>query len=205
MVLKYRIFESHELGILEINATAHQNLYLSSGHTHSEPLAAIATVLVPNDPYKRKVVIHTPPEDADSKKCSSSETLKKGNLHIKEDQFSRQDILLVNTYLQQCWIDITTDYEGRHPAFDIMAFSGRDILDSASASRNLRKLDLDDYVKFTMIGYCGGASSSTWIVKLHQYYAPDINLVGSTFGDTLLNLVEHMVLNDKAHALFYER
>lgn len=197
MVLKHRIFEPHELGIFEINATAHEMLYRSSGRTDSEPLAAIANVLVPNNPDKGKVVIHVPPEDSASNKCSPSETLKKGNFHVKEDQFARQDILLVNTYLQQGWIVIIPDYEGPHSAFGVTALSGHIVLDSARASRNLRELGLNDDVKFVMIGYSGGASSSAWAVQLHESYAPDINLVGSTFGGTPVNLIEHMVVNDK--------
>lgn len=158
MVLKHRIFEPHELGISERNVTAHEMLYRSSGRTDSETLAAIANVLVPNNPDKGKVVLHVLPEDSASNKCSPSDTLKKGKSHVMEDKLARQDILLVNTYLQQGWIVIIPDYEGPHSAFGVLALSGNVVLESARASRNLRELGPND-VKFAIIGYSGSASS----------------------------------------------
>lgn len=192
-ILKSRKVNLYNFGIFKINATGYDVLYRTSAANESEPMATLMKVLVPDNPSKDKVVIHNTVEDASAYKCSPSASLGHSKFVNLQGPVSRFELLLVTVYLNAGWTVVVPDYEGPTAAFGVGPLAGHAVLDSARAVNNMQELDLEDDVKFVSVGYSGGAIATGWASQLHGSYAPDVNLVGTTFGGTPANLTELML------------
>lgn len=98
-------------------------------------------------------------------------------------------MLFIDTALYRGWPVCFSDYEGPDAMFAVGRMAGHAVLDGIRAVLSDGQTNgLQPKAKVQMWGYSGGALATGWAAQMHSTYAPEINIIGSAFGGTPVNL-----------------
>jgi hypothetical protein len=159
----------------------YQLLYRTTNAT-GQPVATVATVLIPASPApgSRKLASYQTAYDSLTLNCAPSYTMRGGN-----DLGSTQNVEsgYIEQELQQGWDVVVPDYEGPQSEWAVGPMAGYATLDSIRAAENFAPDGLEGArTPVGMNGYSGGAIASNWAEALAPKYAPDLNIVGVAAG-----------------------
>lgn len=149
-------------------ADAYQILYRTQSH-NGTALHTVTTVWIPVNAFKDRFVLASRPDNSVSYNCAPSWRFTNGTV---DDQ----------RYFDQRWIVTSVDHEGPDAAFGVGRLQGRLVLDAARALQNFAPVGLQSNPKIVIYGYSGGAGAAGWAATLKKSYAPELNVVGATFG-----------------------
>jgi hypothetical protein len=163
---------------------------------HGRPLAAVTTVVKPLVPnlYGHPVLLSFQHAyDSLGAECTPSHTATGSTRNTT----SMAETLQYLSPLQALgWTLVIPDYEGPQHAFGAGPLSGQATLDSIRAAQQFEALGLAGDTPVALWGYSGGAYASSWAAALQPEYAPEIRLVGATFGGTPVDLFDILRRNE---------
>lgn len=184
------IFRSREVkvkAIFNVNvAKAYQFLYRTSYVNESEATTSVATILVPHNHQKDKLVAYGDWQDANGPTCAPSYALQTGI--SGDDPSVVLNYALMLPFLQAGYPVLIPDKEGRKNAFASGFVEGHQTLDSIRAAVKFKKMNFTDNVRVVGSGFSGGAIQIGWAAALMPVYAPEIPVVGWYYGGTPSNL-----------------
>ncbi|KAL4399738.1 triglyceride lipase [Malassezia pachydermatis] len=166
---------------------AYQVMYRTSQNTADEPQYTVTTILVPFNAKKDKLMVGSEAVDACGVQCTPSYGYLGGAITQDSGGFQLDEAEFL-PFLRKGYIMTVPDKEGPLLAFAAGRMEGYMTLDSARATINFEPLGLSKDTKIGMYGYSGGALTLGWAAGLHPVYAPELNIVGMTFGGTPANL-----------------
>ncbi|MGW4242613.1 lipase family protein [Nocardia sp. NPDC004722] len=158
-----------------------KQLLYRSNDVHDNPIVTATTVIVPGIPWSgspRPVVSFQEAIDSTDSACNPSHTLQVGTM---------KESTLVMYWLAQGFAINVPDFDGKFNTFNTYA-EGKMVLDSLRAMKNDPALGLTDS-GIALYGYSGGGSGSIRAAELRQSYAPDVRLLGTSFGGAPANLL----------------
>jgi hypothetical protein len=167
----------------------YQLLYRTSD-AHGDPIATVATLMLPNVPAPgpRRLVSYHPAEDSLTSRCAPSYTLRTGSGSTQPLESGA-----IAGLLARGWDVVVPDYEGPESHFTVGRLEGQAALDAVRAAQRYAPAALDgDRTEVGMIGYSGGSIPTTWANALAHDYAPELNLVGVAAGGVPANLQENL-------------
>lgn len=173
---------------------AYELLYRTSRSDEDQPSTTVTTVIVPENAKKDKLVNMNVYVDSNGAQCAPSYVLQR-NAKLATDPVLNYQQVLFSTILDEGYILTVPDYQGPKRAFAAGRLEGRMAIDSILATLNLKELCLSKDTKVIGYGYSGGAIAAGWAAGLQPSYAPNLNMVGWTFGGTPANLtatLEHL-------------
>lgn len=184
-VLRSRQIQAASIGALKLNLYAWQILYRTSQHSASKPSFTVATILVPHNADRTKLVSVASPENANSLKCAPSYLFRYSGI-LELDNFEpRWEQMIYSIFLEEGWIVTSPDHEGPESAMSAGFYQGHMTLDGIRATINFQDVGIDrDNVKIIGHGYSGGAIANGWAAGLQSSYAPELNIVGWSLGGT---------------------
>lgn len=154
-------------------STSTQLLFRSTD-SKNNPIAASTTVIIPDAPWTgngpRPVVAYNEATDSLGNACAPSYTLPRG---------TNKEIDRVQDLLGRGYAIVDTDYQGPRQAYSAGLVAGHTVLDGLRASHSA---GVDSDAPAAITGYSGGAIASGWAAQLAPAYAPELNIVGVTFG-----------------------
>ncbi|KAI3617031.1 hypothetical protein CBS9595_002940 [Malassezia furfur] len=185
-ILRWRKIEPKFIGGDFNVAEAYQLLYRTSQNTPNEPQHTVTTILVPHNAKKDILVVGSVAQDANGQQCTPSA----GYTYNSESNFVFWlDETFFLQYLQEGYIMTIPDKEGPKNAFAAGRMEGYMTLDSIRATLNFSKLKLSSNTRIAGYGYSGGAITLGWASSLKPSYAPELNIIGWSFGGTPSNLL----------------
>ncbi|WP_067698471.1 lipase family protein [Nocardia jejuensis] len=158
-----------------------KQLLYRSNDVHDNPIVTATTVIVPGIPWSgsaRPVVSFQEAIDSTDSSCNPSHTLQTGTM---------KESTLVIYWLTQGFAINVPDFDGKFNTFNTYA-EGKMVLDSLRAMKNDPGLGLTDS-GIALYGYSGGGSGSIRAAELRATYAPDVRLLGTSFGGAPADLV----------------
>ncbi|CEH13168.1 Lipase, secreted [Ceraceosorus bombacis] len=169
------------------------------------PDATVTTVFRPKSPKKgaAQVVTFAAFTDSAAKDCASSYALIKDS-GSQQDTIVKLQTPFINALLQKGYYVSVPDYQGSQAAFIVGPQEGRAHLDSTRAILNHRPTIADPTGHQAILsGYSGGGHAAAWAAQLRKEYAPEINVVGGSFGGVPVDLKATLLnLNNGAFAGF---
>ena len=163
----------------------YQLLYRTTD-TSGEPIATVATLLLPNVPAPgpRKLVSYHPAEDSLTTRCAPSYTLRTGSGSTQAPESA-----VIAALLARGWTVVVPDYEGPRSEFAVGPLEGQAALDGVRAAERFAPAGLDgDHTPVALMGYSGGSIPTMWASGLAPRYAPELNIVGTAAGGVAASL-----------------
>ncbi|MFE3194011.1 lipase family protein [Nocardia sp. NPDC059240] len=177
--------------LLPLNANAWQLSYRST-NTRGEPIAAVATLVVPHRAApsgQRGLVSFQMAEDSLSVNCAPSYSLQMGSLPNPLNPVTEAEFVEVQAMLQLGHAVVIPDHEGPNAAYAVGPLGGRITLDGIRAAEGFDPAGLPGTdTRVTMWGYSGGAIPTAHAAELQPTYAPELNLVGSATGGLMADI-----------------
>lgn len=173
---------------------AYEILYRTSRSEEDQPSTTVTTVIVPENAKKDKLVNMNVYVDANGARCVPSYVLQRNAKLATDPALSYQQVLF-STILDEGYILTVPDYQGPKRAFAAGRLEGHMAIDGILATLDLKELGLSKDAKVIGYGYSGGSIATGWAASLQPSYAPNLNMVGWTFGGTPANLtstLEHL-------------
>ncbi|KAF1819272.1 LIP-domain-containing protein [Dissoconium aciculare CBS 342.82] len=164
---------------------AYQILYRTNSKGNI-PDATVATVFVPAKPKKpAKLFSYQAPEDATVLDCATSYALLKDTSSNNSglQPLAKQ---VIEYALSRGYYVVAPDAEGSQSAWLVGATEGQACLDAINAT--IRGLQLPAKTPVALFGYSGGAHTTVWASSLAAKYAPNLNIVGASYGGTPIDL-----------------
>ncbi|MDJ0420552.1 lipase family protein [Rhodococcus opacus] len=159
-------------------------LLYKSLDSHRDPVADVATVLVPRTPWSgdgpRPLVSYQTAEDSLGSRCAPSYALTAGLGAVTSNAAS--ETVMIATLLSRGWAVVTADYEGPESEFLAGPQAGFAVLDGIRAARHFEPAGLDVNAPTGLWGYSGGAFATAWAAELQQSHAPELGLSGIALG-----------------------
>jgi hypothetical protein len=183
-VLRSRAVTATALSV-PLPARSWQLLYRSTG-AHGEPVADVATVLVPLAPWTgpaaRPLVSYQTAEDSVGGRCAPSYALRSGVLAATSN--SADETALIALLLARGFAVVTSDYEGPASLFLAAHQEGFAVLDGIRAALRFPADGLGPTTPVGMWGYSGGAFATAWATALQRRHAPELKLAAIALGGT---------------------
>ncbi|WP_280383975.1 lipase family protein [Nocardia wallacei] len=177
--------------LIPLNVRAWQVSYRST-NTRDEPIAAVATVIVPHRPAptgRRSLLSFQFAEDSLSQNCAPSYALQMGSLPNPLNNVIQLEFIEVQAMLQLGHAVVVPDHEGPGAAYAAGPLGGRITLDGIRAAENFDPAGLQGAeTRVAMWGYSGGAIPTAHAAELQPTYAPELNLVGSSTGGLMADI-----------------
>ncbi|WP_334024368.1 lipase family protein [Nocardia terpenica] len=177
--------------LIPLNVNAWQLSYRST-NTRGEPIAAVATVIVPHRPAstgQRGLLSFQFAEDSLSQNCAPSYTLQMGSLPNPLNPVIAAEFVEVQAMLQLGHAVVVPDHQGPNAAFAVGPLGGRITLDGIRAAENFEPAGLPGTAtRVALWGYSGGAIPTAHAAELKADYAPELNLVGSATGGLMADI-----------------
>ena len=176
-------------------SAAYQLLYRTTNAT-GEPVATVATLMLPSSPAAgpRKLVSYQTFYDSLTLNCAPSNTMQ-GNNNGGGTQHAESG--LIAQELQQGWDVVVPDYEGPQSEWAVGPMLGQATLDGVRAVENFAPADLEGAkTPVGMNGYSGGAIASMWAEALAPIYAHELNIVAVAVGGLFPDLDYTMSILD---------
>lgn len=178
-VIRSRPVKTYVLPLVPMGATSTQILVRSTD-AKDHPVAVSATILVPPNHGKDRLLAYQPATDSLGAKCEPSYQLQTG---------VEKEAGLVKTALSQGLTVVVPDHQGPRHAFSAGRMAGHAVLDAARGAIATPASGLDaSRTKVAMVGYSGGAIATGWAAQLQPGYAPELDLVGVASGGTPADL-----------------
>lgn len=172
-IIRYRPITPRAYRISHVQARGWQFVYRSTD-TQGQPVADVATLLVPPRPRQKRLLSYQVAYDALNPVCAPSQEILRGTLI--EQWF-------VSKALARGWPVLLPDYEGPKQAFGAGHTAGYAVLDAIRAARSFTPVTLIDAdTPVALWGYSGGAFASLWAGELADNYAPALPIVGIAAG-----------------------
>ncbi|WP_158726713.1 lipase family protein [Tomitella fengzijianii] len=159
----------------------HQFMFRSD-NAHGEPIAATASLLVPDRPWNgpgpRPVVVNAAAIDSLGATCTPSYALVHKPFEFEIPPFTA-------TMLDSGFAVLVPDHEGPRMAYAAGILAGHIVLDSVRAMRRLPALPrtgIDEDSRLALTGYSGGAIAAGWAAQLQPVYAPEVDFAGAAIG-----------------------
>ncbi|QDQ97213.1 lipase family protein [Tomitella fengzijianii] len=159
----------------------HQFMFRSE-NSHGDPIAATASLLVPDRPWHgpgpRPVIVNAAAIDSLGATCTPSYALVHKPFEFEIPPFTA-------TVLDRGYAVLVPDHEGPDMAYAAGILAGRIILDSVRAMRRLPALPhtgVGADSRLALTGYSGGAIAAGWAAQLQPVYAPDVEFAGAAIG-----------------------
>ncbi|PTB41913.1 hypothetical protein M441DRAFT_138247 [Trichoderma asperellum CBS 433.97] len=157
-----------------------QFLYRTT-NTFGDAVAAMTTVLVPQNADLGKLVSFQDFEDSADIDCAPS--------FIIQTSQPEQTALLIELALMQGWVVAIPDHEGPKASYLANIQSAHAVLDGISAvlsSSSLTHLSKDPAI--VLWGYSGGGLASAFAAELQPSYAPELKILGAAAGGIVPNI-----------------
>ncbi|MFC9994217.1 lipase family protein [Nocardia sp. NPDC127526] len=177
--------------LIPLNVKAWQLSYRSS-NTRGEPIAAVATVIVPHRAAptgERSLLSFQMAEDSLSINCAPSYTLQMGSLPNPLNPVIGAEFIEVQAMLQLGHAVVVPDHQGPNAAYAVGPLGGRITLDGIRAAENFEPAGLPGAnTRVGLWGYSGGAIPTAHAAELQPEYAPELNLVGTAAGGLMADI-----------------
>ncbi|WP_282784657.1 MULTISPECIES: lipase family protein [unclassified Nocardia] len=177
--------------LIPLNVKAWQLSYRST-NTRGEPIAAVATVIVPHRPAptgRRALLSFQMAEDSLSINCAPSYTLQMGSLPNPLNPVIGAEFVEVQAMLQRGHAVVVPDHQGPNAAYAAGPLGGRITLDGIRAAERFEPAGLPGTeTRVALWGYSGGAIPTAHAAELQPEYAPEIDLVGSSTGGLMADI-----------------
>ena len=173
-ILRSRPVDLTALG-LPLPFRSWQILYRTND-THGEPVATVATVILPLDgaPGPRPLLSFQPAEDSLTRSCASSYELREGD---------NPELASMALGLLRGWAVVVSDYEGPQSQWIASRMAAHGVLDGIRAAERFQPLGLDGRrTPVGLWGYSGGGHATGWATELAAGYAPGLKIKGAAFG-----------------------
>ncbi|OJD16886.1 hypothetical protein AJ78_02983 [Emergomyces pasteurianus Ep9510] len=178
----------------EVSVEAVYQFLFRTTDSLGEPVAAVTTLIVPQNSDPSKLLVFQSAYDAANENCSPSYTLRPGSApggllgFLMPNSTISQEIIFLAAALNQGWWVVVTDYEGLEAQFIAGLQSAYATLDSVRVVLTEgRKVGLALNVRYVLWGYSGGAFASGWAAELQPSYAPELQFTGAALGGTIAN------------------
>jgi hypothetical protein len=161
-------------------AGSYQFLYRTT-NTFGDAVAAMMTVLVPQNADLGKLVSFQDFEDSADIDCAPS--------FILQTSQPGQTALFIELALMQGWVVAIPDHEGPKAAYLANIQSAHAVLDgirAVLASSSLTHLAEDPAI--VLWGYSGGGLASAFAAELQPSYAPELKILGAAAGGIVPNI-----------------
>ncbi|WP_231868974.1 lipase family protein [Rhodococcus opacus] len=159
-------------------------LLYKSLDSHRNPVADVATVLVPRTPWTgdgpRPLVSYQTAEDSLGSRCAPSYALTAG-LEAATSNAASESLMIANL-LSRGWAVVTADYEGPDSEFLAGPQAGYAVLDGVRAAQLFGPAGLGVNAPTGLWGYSGGAFATAWAAQLQQAHAPELDVYGIALG-----------------------
>lgn len=143
--------------------------------------ATVATVWEPKEPKSpAQVLSYHVYMDSASFDCTPSWALVDGSASNGRVSLALDAPVFVKWALSKGIYAVVPDHEGPKAALIAGYQEGPATLDGMRAIRNFYTLPAE--TGFGMAGYSGGAHVTAWAANLAETYAPDVNIIGATWG-----------------------
>lgn len=147
----------------------------------------VTTVYTPQNPkYPQKLVSVQTWQDSSGKNCAPSYGLTHGLLTPDGLTTSLDVAIVIDWALDNGYYVTVPDHEGPNNEFIVGHTEGQAGLDGIRAA--ISYLGLPDDTATVLYGYSGGSHATGWMANLHETYAPELNIVGSATGGTVIDL-----------------
>jgi pimeloyl-ACP methyl ester carboxylesterase len=144
------------------------------------PAATVATILAPTTPTgSLKLLSYQTPYDGIAATARPSYALRTGN--SQDNSILAASSGFINSYLQQGYTVMTSDFEGPTDDFGAGRESGYGTLDAIRAADHQLHVSPRS-TRVALTGYSGGSIASMWAAQLQPRYAPDVDLIGVAAG-----------------------
>ncbi|MVU78132.1 lipase [Nocardia sp. ET3-3] len=177
--------------LIPLNVNAWQLSYRST-NTRGEPIAAVATVVVPHrqpPSGQRGLLSFQFAEDSLSINCAPSYTLQMGSLPNPMNPVISAEFVQVQAMLQLGHAVVMPDHQGPNASYAVGPLGGRITLDGIRAAERFEPAGLPGTdTRVTMWGYSGGAIPTAHAAELQPEYAPEVNLVGTAAGGLMTDV-----------------
>lgn len=174
------------LAIVGFKEAAQLKYYTTDAQNSSS--YTINTVYTPqNATFPQKLVSVQAWEDAAGKNCAPSYGLANGKSAPDALTVTTDVAIVVDWALAQGYYVTLPDHEGPNNEFTVGHTEGHAGLDGIRAT--ISYLGLPDDTPTVLYGYSGGSHATGWIANLHESYAPELNIVGSATGGTVVDLM----------------
>ncbi|MBF6331494.1 lipase family protein [Nocardia transvalensis] len=185
--------------LIPLNVNAWQLSYRST-NTRGEPIAAVATVIVPHRPPatgQRSLLSFQFAEDSLSINCAPSYALQMGSLPNPLNNVIQLEFVEVQAMLQLGHAVVVPDHEGPNGAYAVGPLGARITLDGIRAAENFEQAGLSGAAtRVALWGYSGGAIPTSHAAELQPEYAPELNLVGSAVGGLMADIRDAVDYNN---------
>ncbi len=158
-------------------------LQYRTADTKGRPEAAVATLVVPDKPFRgrRPLLSYQPAEDSLTRRCSSSYELRTG---------SGGEPSTFSLALERGWAVVIPDYEGPESQWIAGVQAGHAVLDAVRAVERFGPGGIRGRrTPVGLWGYSGGGHATAWASELHPSYAPEIRLRGVAHGGASADVV----------------
>ena len=157
-------------------------------NTQNSSSYTIATVASPdNIQYPQKLLSLQDWQDSSGKNCAPSYGFATGLLGSAGITTSVIDMPIVLEWaLSKGYYVVVPDHEGPNGEFTVGHTEGQAGLDGIRAAISYLNLPAD--TSTAIYGYSGGSHATAWMANLHEFYAPEINIVGSATGGTVIDM-----------------
>lgn len=176
-------------------AAAHQLLFRST-NSFGEPVAAVSTILVPQNADYTKLLSYQVAEDAADPSCAPSYAFQLGSsmdgpIRLVSPQY---ELVLMSTALQRGWVVTVPDHLGLQSAFLANHLSGNIVLDNIRAAlASANDTQVDPHATIALWGYSGGSLATGFAAEAQPDYAPELDISGAVLGGTapaILSVIE---------------
>ncbi|QNG20853.1 lipase [Rhodococcus triatomae] len=152
-------------------------------NSEGKPLAAVTTVLSPRGAApNRPVLSFQHVVNALGLHCAPSQAL-----YTSDPDIVIREAPALHIALQRGWSVALPDHLGPNSSYGAARLGGQITLDGIRAVRNFEPLQAGES-PVAAAGYSGGAMATSWAAALAPVYAPDIQLAGSAYGGTPMDL-----------------
>lgn len=181
------IFDSRETySLATVGSKRAIQLKYSTTDAQNSSTYAINTVYTPQNPkFPQKLVSVQTWEDASGTNCGPSYSLFHGITAPDGLTVSLDVPIVVDWALAEGYYVTLPDHEGPHNQLIVGHTEGPAGLDGIRAA--ISYLGLPDDASTVLYGYSGGSFATAWMSNLHSSYAPELNIVGSATGGTVID------------------
>ncbi|PWN25307.1 LIP-domain-containing protein [Jaminaea rosea] len=177
-----------------ILADAVYQLLFRSSDSNNESIAAVTTLVIPKQPEvvrplnskgppSHTILSYQAAQDSVSLACSSS-SLWGRNDSDSTTSSEGETAQVIGWALYRGVYLVLPDWQGPHSSYGVGRLAGKVVLDSLRAVEHFQKLNGSQVL---MYGASGGGHATAWASTMAASYAPELKVVGASFGGAPLD------------------
>lgn len=161
-------------------------LFYRTTNQQNNPIGTVATVWIPATPvHPPQIFSYEQAEDSLNLDCTPSWNWVNASSVLRKN-YAQVDFI-TNWALEQGWYVVSADNEGPDSAWLVGHVEGQAALDAIRATINFAHLRSSE-AQAALFGYSGGGHTAVWAGSLAATYAPELKIVGASFGGTPVDL-----------------